>query len=183
MKPTTSTAIDFMGYRYSARIGVLTVWQVLKHRLTSQGELLELFLRNAVMRFGINIIIPVCIGFLTLTILVRRLFSFIQIFLEHAGPAITQLEVVGTSTSPTPPGSRPQHIPKLIHQVYHSWGSSPQSNGSNDRMGIIPADWQEARQTCMKLNKGWEIKVGFMSVELVMTGTTTSARSDSGSSG
>ncbi|RFU24814.1 hypothetical protein B7463_g11526, partial [Scytalidium lignicola] len=115
--------------------------------------------RIAVMRLRTNIVLLACIVFLTLTFFLSRLVSFIQIFFEHAGPAITQTEVVEAYASTTPPDSRPQHIPKLIHQVYHSWGSSSGGSDSNNGTEMIPADWEEVRQTCMELNKGWEFKL------------------------
>jgi mannosyltransferase OCH1-like enzyme len=44
--------------------------------------------------------------------------------------------------------ARPQHIPKIIHQVYHDW-----------RNRSMPLDWDEVRQTCISVNPGWEYKV------------------------
>ncbi|KAK4137755.1 glycosyltransferase family 32 protein [Trichocladium antarcticum] len=84
-----------------------------------------------------------CLGYV-----LSRLLVFKQIFFAHAGIAITQPEVVAAY-----PGiaENPQHIPKIIHQVFHNWKVP-----GND---TLPAGWAETRQTCIDLNPHFEIKL------------------------
>jgi hypothetical protein len=58
-----------------------------------------------------------------------------QLFLEHPGIPITQREVALAYSGSD---SRPQYIPKLIHQVYHD---------------------NTLQQTCISLNQEWKYKV------------------------
>jgi mannosyltransferase OCH1-like enzyme len=88
----------------------------------------------------------VIIVLLTAACLISRLVSFIQIFLEHTGIAITQDEIMNSHLTPN---SRQQYIPKIIHQVFHDWNNQS-----------MPEDWKNVRQTCIDLNPGWEHKVG-----------------------
>lgn len=85
-----------------------------------------------------------CLGYV-----LSRLLVFKQIFFAHAGIAITQPEVV--AAYPGIAAKNPQHIPKIIHQVFHNWKVP-----GND---TLPAGWAETRQTCIDLNPHFEIKV------------------------
>ncbi|MCJ1472476.1 hypothetical protein MMC13_001124 [Lambiella insularis] len=86
--------------------------------------------------------------FLALFFFISRLVSFIQLFFEHSGIALTQQEIAEAHAGTTP-DPRPQVIPKIIHQVYHNWHNQ----------SSMPEDWQTLRQTCIKLNEDWEYKL------------------------
>ncbi|KAJ5198784.1 uncharacterized protein N7498_007901 [Penicillium cinerascens] len=75
-----------------------------------------------------------------------RLVSFLQIFFEHTGISITQQEI--KIAHATIPDSRPQYIPKIIHNVFHDWKNQS-----------MPADWKKNRQNCIDLNPDWEHKL------------------------
>ncbi|KAK5654779.1 hypothetical protein OQA88_6815 [Cercophora sp. LCS_1] len=81
---------------------------------------------------------------------IARLLVFKQIFFEHSGIPITQPQVAeayGGSVN----GSRPQLIPKIIHQIFHNW-----KEPGNE---TLPSDWNKVRQTCVDTNPGWEHKL------------------------
>ena len=80
-----------------------------------------------------------------------QLLSFLTIFFpsKHAGTLITQVEVKAAHEARAP-DTRPQYIPKIIHQVYHDWSG-------ND--SAVPSDWDEVRQTCKEKNRDWDYKV------------------------
>ncbi|RYP86582.1 hypothetical protein DL770_004881 [Monosporascus sp. CRB-9-2] len=82
-----------------------------------------------------------------------RLVAFanlFQLFRPHAGTRITQLEIALEHNTTTPDPRTPV-VPKIIHQIFHNW-KDPRDN-------TLPAHWQAARDTCIKLNPDWEIKV------------------------
>jgi mannosyltransferase OCH1-like enzyme len=95
---------------------------------------------------------------LLLGYIARRVYFFVHIFMPHSGIALTQEEVELAHNSSTLPDPRPQHIPKLIHQIFHNW-----RDPAND---TLPADWESVRQTCIAHNPGWDYKLW----------TTTSSR-------
>jgi hypothetical protein len=78
---------------------------------------------------------------------IARFIAFIQLFFKHSGIPITQTEIALAHNSSTT-DSRPQLIPKIIHQVYHDWGHSG-----------MPKDWDQVSKTCKNLNRHWEYKV------------------------
>jgi mannosyltransferase OCH1-like enzyme len=61
--------------------------------------------------------------------------------------AITQPEIVIAHKSAIS-DSRPQLIPKIIHQVFHDW------HGTG-----IPGDWDDVRNSCINKHEGWVYKV------------------------
>jgi inositol phosphorylceramide mannosyltransferase catalytic subunit len=81
---------------------------------------------------------------------VAHLLVFKQIFFQHSGIAITQTQVAELFDGEGE--TRPQLIPKIIHQVFHNW-----HDPGND---TLPSDWQDVRRTCIDTNLGWEYKVG-----------------------
>ena len=86
------------------------------------------------------------ISLLTVCFAISRLVAFIQLFFEHSGIAITQQEIA-SAYAEHGPKQRPQLIPKIIHQVFHDWRHENRS---------LPSDWDDLRQTCVKLNADWE---------------------------
>ncbi|KAH6684272.1 nucleotide-diphospho-sugar transferase [Halenospora varia] len=102
------------------------------------------------MRARVYITFIALLILLTLAFIASRAAKFVQLFFEHSGIAITQDEVAAAHNA-TIPDSRPQLIPKIIHQVYHNW-----HDPKNETM---PADWDELRQSCITLNPGWEYKL------------------------
>jgi mannosyltransferase OCH1-like enzyme len=89
--------------------------------------------------------------------LVLRILSFVQLFFEHSGIAITQDEIAFAHNT-TSPDERSQVIPKIIHQVYHDW-----------RKTGMPEDWEQLRQSCIEKNKDWEYVVSFHNSSRVLT--------------
>lgn len=47
--------------------------------------------------------------------------------------------------------TREEHIPRIIHQVFHNW-----RDPGNE---TIPSDWDEVRKGCQDKNPGWEYHV------------------------
>jgi mannosyltransferase OCH1-like enzyme len=83
---------------------------------------------------------------------ISRLLVFKAIFFEHAGIALTQPQVAAAfSDEARPEAARVQHIPKVVHQIFHNWREP-----GND---TLPADWAEIRRGCMDLNPDFEFKV------------------------
>jgi inositol phosphorylceramide mannosyltransferase catalytic subunit len=110
-------------------------------------------LRNALpgRRLSQVVLLLGAIGLLLLLILIgSRIRSFVHIFGAHAGIAITQeeVEIAHNSTTPDP---RAQVVPKIIHQIFHNW-----KQPGNE---TLPADWEERRQSCVKLHPKWEYRV------------------------
>lgn len=105
------------------------------------------------MQFRLKVASIVCFGVVFLCLLfqgVTRLIGFVHIFGQHAGIAITQDEVLDLHTANTP-DTRTQHIPKIIHQIFHNWHDPGNST--------LPSDWQDVRQTCIDHNPDWEHRV------------------------
>jgi mannosyltransferase OCH1-like enzyme len=100
-----------------------------------------------------KIYIPLILFFLLLCYLGTRIHAFVQLFFEHSGVAVTQLEAVAAHNS-SKLDLRPQLIPKIIHQVFHDW-----KNLSSE---VIPSDWDEVRQTCIDRNPDFEYRVGHL---------------------
>lgn len=81
-----------------------------------------------------------------------RLVALISLFDgRHAGIRISQPEAARLHEE-TARETRPQVVPKIIHQVFHNW-----RDPGNEK---LPSDWDEMRKTCVDLNPGWDIKVG-----------------------
>ena len=76
---------------------------------------------------------------------ISRLLFFKSIFFEHAGIRLTQPQVADAHNHSV------QHIPKIIHNVFHNWRVP-----GND---TLPADWAAMRQSCMDTNPDFEFKV------------------------
>jgi hypothetical protein len=76
---------------------------------------------------------------------ISRLLFFKSIFFEHAGIRLTQPQVADAHDRTV------QHIPKIIHHVFHNWRVP-----GND---TLPADWAAMRQSCMDTNPDFEFKV------------------------
>jgi len=85
----------------------------------------------------------------TLGYTVSRLLVFKQIFLEHAGIPISQPQVATAYGGANE--TRPQLIPKIIHQVFHNW-----HDPGNE---TLPSDWDHVRKTCTDANPDWEYRV------------------------
>lgn len=66
-----------------------------------------------------------------------RLVTFINLFFDHPGIALTQQQAVDEFKAGNATGDRPQLIPKIIHQVFHNWRQP-----GND---TLPADWVQVR--------------------------------------
>ena len=103
-----------------------------------------------------NLAILVCISLLVLgSAAIYRLSNFIQIFRPHAGialdqPSIASAHSIGASDS------RPQLIPKIIHQIFHDW-----TDPDND---VLPSDWESMRQTCIGRNPEYKYRVSRMNL-------------------
>ncbi|KAL2126465.1 hypothetical protein VTI74DRAFT_852 [Chaetomium olivicolor] len=78
-----------------------------------------------------------------------RLLVFKQIFFQHAGIPVTQQQAADEYENGG--DKRIQHIPKIVHQVFHNW-----KDPGND---TLPADWVAVRQNCMDLNPSFEFKL------------------------
>lgn len=96
------------------------------------------------MRKGYLIFIVV--NFFIVASLVRSVFTLLTLLIEDASA-----DAIRRSDLPSPNSSlietRPQLIPKIIHQTY--------KNES------IPAMWLGAQQSCIKLHADYEYKVRF----------------------
>ena len=88
----------------------------------------------------------ICLGYFF-----SRLLFFIHLFGGHAGIAVTQPEVLTAYEANNSNDTRVQHIPKIIHHVFHNW-----KEPGND---ALPSNWAEMRQGCMDLNPDFEFKV------------------------
>ena len=97
--------------------------------------------------------ICVVIGAIVLATLVgcviSRLLFFKSIFFQHAGIALTQPQVAAAAS--TLADERTQHIPKIIHQIFHNW---PQPGKDT-----LPSHWAAVRQQCVDLNPDFEFRV------------------------
>ena len=82
--------------------------------------------------------------------IISRLLFFKSIFFQHAGIALTQPQVEAAYADEAN-ADRIQHIPKIVHQVFHNWRQP-----GND---TLPSDWAEIRQGCIDLNPDFEFKV------------------------
>lgn len=89
---------------------------------------------------------------LALIVLVAlRLVRFVEIFGAHAGTALTQEEVESAYNTTKGDKTKAEHIPKIIHQVFHNW-----KDPGNE---TLPADWDAVRQTCISRNPDFEYRV------------------------
>lgn len=86
-------------------------------------------------------------------ILAFRVASFVHLFYEHAGTALTQQQVAKAYYDSRTDLKKPP-IPRIIHQIYHNW-----TDPSNE---ALPDDWRQTRQTCIDLNRNWDIRVSSM---------------------
>lgn len=103
--------------------------------------MLRFSIRLSVILWGIVLIIA--LGYVLSGLLV-----FKQIFFQHAGIPITQVEALRAHNDND---TRPQQIPKIIHQVFHNW-----HDPGND---TLPKDWEAVRQTCVKANPEFDVKL------------------------
>lgn len=91
------------------------------------------------MRRGV--VIFILVNVLIITFLVRSVFTLLSLLVEDAAA-----DAIHRSDIPSPNSSlietRPQIIPKIIHQTY--------KNES------IPLHWQEAQQSCIDLHPDYE---------------------------
>lgn len=108
-------------------------------------------IRLSVLLWGVALLISVIH-------LAGRASAFAHIFLADSRPGIrlTQDEAAAAHASRGQNDTRPQLIPKIIHQVFHNW-----HDPGND---TLPADWAQVRQTCVKANPDYEHKVGLVCV-------------------
>ncbi|KAK3687159.1 nucleotide-diphospho-sugar transferase [Podospora appendiculata] len=82
-------------------------------------------------------------------VIASRIVLFVHIFFEHAGPALTQEEIETAYNNATAAGEkRQQHIPKIIHQIFHNW-----KDPTNE---TLPSDWDATRDTCLQANPDFE---------------------------
>ncbi|KAL2262519.1 hypothetical protein VTK26DRAFT_1099 [Humicola hyalothermophila] len=104
------------------------------------------------MRVSIGLLVS-CVALVTcLGYAISRLLFFIHLFGSHAGIAVTQPEVLAAyNNANNSHDARVQHIPKIIHHVFHNW-----KEPGND---VLPANWAEMRQGCMDLNPEFEFKL------------------------
>lgn len=72
------------------------------------------------------------------------------LFGEHSGFEVTQDEALMVHNA-TDPDTRPEVVPKLIHQIFHNWDDPDNET--------IPADWDEMRQSIIDLNPDYEYKL------------------------
>ncbi|KAK4159034.1 nucleotide-diphospho-sugar transferase [Cladorrhinum sp. PSN259] len=79
--------------------------------------------------------------------IITSLLRFKQIFFEHAGLVLTQAEVAEAYANHST-DNRVEHIPKVVHQVFHNW-----KDPGND---MLPDDWFENRNNCIELNPDFE---------------------------
>jgi len=86
---------------------------------------------------------------------VVHLTAFIQLFYEHDGIALTQVEIRDAHLGKDGGSDkRLQEIPKIIHQVYHNWAQPGNTT--------MPADWEKVRNTCVEKNKDWQYMVSLV---------------------
>ncbi|KAK0619738.1 nucleotide-diphospho-sugar transferase [Immersiella caudata] len=104
--------------------------------------MLRFSVRLSVLLWGIALLT-------TLGYSISRLLVFKQIFLEHAGIPISQPQVAEAYGGANE--TRPQLIPKIIHQVFHNW-----KDPGNE---TLPSDWDHVRKTCTDANPDWEYKL------------------------
>jgi inositol phosphorylceramide mannosyltransferase catalytic subunit len=94
------------------------------------------------MRRGLLIFL--LINFLIIAFLVRSVFTLLSLLVEDASADAIHRSEIPAPNSPLI-DSRPQLIPKIIHQTY--------VNES------IPEHWREAQQSCIDLHEDYEYKV------------------------
>ena len=82
---------------------------------------------------------------------ITSLLRFKQIFFEHAGITLTQAQAAEAYAAGQN-DERTQHIPKIVHQVFHNW--------HDPGNGTLPSDWQANVNNCKKLNPNFEFMVG-----------------------
>ncbi|KAK4466989.1 nucleotide-diphospho-sugar transferase [Cladorrhinum samala] len=78
---------------------------------------------------------------------ITSLLRFKQIFFEHAGITLTQAQAAEAYAAGQN-DERTQHIPKIVHQVFHNW--------HDPGNGTLPSDWQANVNNCKKLNPNFE---------------------------
>ncbi|KAK4142485.1 nucleotide-diphospho-sugar transferase [Dichotomopilus funicola] len=84
---------------------------------------------------------------------ISRLLFFKSIFFAHAGIRLTQPQVATAAVESKEAGAsqRVQHIPKIIHNVFHNWHVPGDDT--------LPKDMAEMRQTCIDTNPDFEFKL------------------------
>ena len=95
------------------------------------------------MRKGVVIFLS--INTLIIIFLIRSVFTLLTLLVEDGSA-----DAIHSAEIPAPHytliDSRPQHIPKIIHQTY-----------VNDS---VPEHWHEAQKSCVDLHEDYEYKVG-----------------------
>lgn len=99
------------------------------------------------MRKGVALF--VIVNCIVVTLLVRSVFTLLTLLIEDASA-----DAIHRSDLPSPNSSlidsRPQAIPKIIHQTY--------KNGS------IPEVWKDARQSCLDIHPDYEYMVCYVGI-------------------
>ncbi|KAK4656697.1 hypothetical protein QC762_206540 [Podospora pseudocomata] len=88
--------------------------------------------------------------------ILARLVAFVGLFFQHAGIQLRQADALEAYNQDGHGllgggGKRVQHIPKIVHQVFHNW-----KEPGNDS---LPGDWEGVRGGCVERNPGWEFKL------------------------
>ncbi|KAK6434422.1 hypothetical protein LTR95_009399 [Oleoguttula sp. CCFEE 5521] len=97
------------------------------------------------IRIGISALV-----FALLSLCGWRTHRFIQIFFDHPGILLDQTAVLEAHHA-TPKDTRIAVIPRITHQIFHSWTHPAETS--------LPLDWAATRQTCLDLNPDWEHKL------------------------
>jgi inositol phosphorylceramide mannosyltransferase catalytic subunit len=117
----------------------------LHHLHANNAAMMRPSIRFSVIFWAIALL--TCLGYI-----IARLLVFKQIFFEHAGIVITQPQVANAHNFPDGGNdTRPQLIPKIIHQVFHNW-----HDPGNE---TLPGDWNKVRLTCTDANPDFEYMV------------------------
>jgi hypothetical protein len=96
------------------------------------------------MRRRVNLVFFLLLLVASPLILFSRFLAFTQLFFEHAGIGITQ-DHIARGHAANQPNHTAQLIPRIIHRIFHDWHNQS-----------MPADWEEARQTCIDANPDWK---------------------------
>ena len=99
------------------------------------------------------------ISTLIVLFLVRSVFTLLTLLFEDGSADSIHSAEIPAPNSPLI-DSRPQLIPKIIHQTYVN--------------ETVPPRWREAQKSCVDLHGGWEYKVRRIPVQLVESGLAPS---------
>jgi inositol phosphorylceramide mannosyltransferase catalytic subunit len=81
-------------------------------------------------------------------VIVPGVLRFVHMFGPHPGPALNQEEIEAAYNSTHDDKTRPERIPRIIHQIFHNWKAPGNET--------IPSDWDEVRATCKLHNPDFE---------------------------